>query len=283
MAEGIRRDNKVIKRTESYLTVDMLRRRWLHGVDLTDNDGNELTEETLQDYIDIATNILETDLDICIAKRIFKGPSVDSDGNELDGTAEEKDYQSNDYWQWGYFQLNNIPVIRVTDLRAVYPNANILSYPLIWFKLQKHDGILRLIPAAGTLSQFQVDAGGQYFPEIFRTQGHVPLVWQVDYEAGFDDGKIPMDINLAIGLIAAIFALNIAGDLVIGAGIAGSSLSIDSLSQSIQTTSSAENHAYSAKVKEYQKLLYGESINSPNRGVIRSLRDFWQGSRINII
>lgn len=284
MSGGIRSDNKTIRRTESFLTPETLKRRFLYGVEITDDNGQPLPEESYQDYIDIATSMLETALDICIAKRVFKGAPVDPDTGEVnDNAGEEKDFQSNDYWQWGYFQLNNLPVIKVTEIRAVYPSSTILKYPPEWFKLQRHDGVLRLIPTSGTIVNFQVDNGGHYFPEIFRHQGHVPLVWQIDYEAGFDDGKIPMDINAAIGMIAAIFALDIAGDLVVGAGIASSSLSIDSLSQSINTTSSAENHAYSAKVKEYQRLLFGESINSPDRGLIRNLRDFWQGSTINIL
>ena len=40
--------------------------------------------------------------------------------------------------------------------------------------------------------------------------------------------------------------------LIIGAGIANQSLSIDGLSQSIGTTSSAENSGYSARIKSYQ-------------------------------
>ena len=44
--------------------------------------------------------------------------------------------------------------------------------------------------------------------------------------AGFKDGKVPMAINMAIGNMAAIQALHIAGDLVLGAGIASSSLSV---------------------------------------------------------
>lgn len=266
MAEGIVKDNKIITRTESLMTPKLLRERYLFGVELVDNQGNEMSNDVLQDYLDIAMSMVEHDLDISIVPNEHIGDD-----------AEESDYQANDYWQWGYFQLKNVPVIEVKEIRAVYPNANILSYPTEWFKLQKHDGILRLIPSSGTLSQFAVDAGGQYFPEIFRNNGHVPLVWQIDYISGFEDGKVPKDVNTAIGLIAAIFALNIAGDLVIGAGIASQSISLDGLSQSINTTSSAENHAYSAKVKEYQKLLFGESINSPNRGLIRSLRDYYTG------
>jgi hypothetical protein len=51
------------------------------------------------------------------------------------------------------------------------------------------------------------------------------------------------------GILAARNILITAGDLVIGAGVASFSRSIDGLSQSIGTTASAENSAYSARIK----------------------------------
>ena len=258
MGEGIVRDNNKTRRTEAMITPKLLKERFLFGVELVDNKGNQMPDKTLQDYIDIATSMLEHDLDINIVPVTFAGNPLEG------GDAEEKDYQANDYWQWGYFQLNNLPVVEVLEVRAVYPNANILSYPKEWFKLQPHDGILRLIPSAGTLSQFAVDVGGQYFPEIFRSNGHVPLVWQIDYTAGFQDGKIPMDVNAAIGMIAGIMALNIAGDLIAGAGIATKSISLDGLSQSISTTSSATNAGYGARLIQYDKQIKSDLATLKN-------------------
>lgn len=272
MAEGIWRDNSQITRTESFLTLDQFKERYLFGVDLSDDEGNPISDETLENYINIAISTLEHDLDISIAPREFSGDET-----------EEKDYHANDYWNWSFFQLNNIPVIEVKEVRAVYPNASILTYPKEWHKIQKHDGILRLIPTAGTLSQFTVDSGGQYFPEIFRNQGFVPLVWQIDYVAGFEDGKVPKAINHAIGLIAGILVLNQLGDLVIGAGVAGQSISLDGLSQSVQTTASAEFHAYSARVKEYYKQLFGDTQGGRNTGLIQTLRDYWRGQEIYVL
>lgn len=266
MAEGIVKDNRIIRRTESFLTPQTLRDRFLFGIVIEDDNGKELPDSTLQDYIDIATSMLEHELDINIAPREFSGDDT-----------EEKDYQANQYYNWSFFQLNNYPVIEVKEVRAVYPNASILTYPTDWFKLQKHDGILRLIPSSGTLAQFMIDSGGNYFPEIFRHQGFVPLVWQIDYISGMADGCIPHDVNAAIGMMASIIFLIVGGPLVLGAGIGAESISIDGLSQNIQTTQSAENSSYSATIKEYQRLLYGESINSPDRGLIRTLRDFYKG------
>jgi hypothetical protein len=55
------------------------------------------------------------------------------------------------------------------------------------------------------------------------------------------------------GILSARNILITAGDLVIGAGIANMSRSIDGLSQSIGTTASAENSAYSARIKLLDK------------------------------
>ncbi len=52
---------------------------------------------------------------------------------------------------------------------------------------------------------------------------------------------------------AAIGPLNIAGDLIAGAGIANKSISLDGLSQSIGTTSSATNSGYGARILQYEK------------------------------
>ena len=54
-------------------------------------------------------------------------------------------------------------------------------------------------------------------------------------------------------MVASLNILNPAGDLIVGAGIASTSLSIGGLSQSINTTSSATNAGYGARIIQYQK------------------------------
>lgn len=59
----------------------------------------------------------------------------------------------------------------------------------------------------------------------------------------------------AIGLLAAISPLDIAGDLIAGAGIGSFSVGVDGLSQSIGTTASATSAGYGARIISYQKQL----------------------------
>jgi hypothetical protein len=111
---------------------------------------------------------------------------------------------------------------------------------------------------------------------------NVPHLWEIKYYHGFKPGCVPSVMNAAIGLIASIYAMNILGDLIIGAGIAASSLSLDGLSQSIQTTASAENHGFSAKVKDYARQLYGDRTTG-STGIIEALRRYYRGQNMNII
>ena len=65
---------------------------------------------------------------------------------------------------------------------------------------------------------------------------------------------LPADLKQAIGIKSAtLLLLHVAGDLILGAGIASQSLSVDGLSQSIGTTSSAMYSGYSSRSEALDK------------------------------
>jgi len=76
----------------------------------------------------------------------------------------------------------------------------------------------------------------------------------------------------AVGMIAAITPLDIAGDLIAGAGIAQFSIGVDGLSQSVATTSSATNAGYGARIKSFQEQL--KSTMSSLRAKYRMINTF---------
>ena len=67
------------------------------------------------------------------------------------------------------------------------------------------------------------------------------------------------------GKIAASYALNPAGDMIGGAGIASKSQSFGGVSQSISTTSSPENAGYSARLKRYDAEIKAAKIRIRKR------------------
>jgi hypothetical protein len=88
----------------------------------------------------------------------------------------------------------------------------------------------------------------------------VPTAFPSDTEVTWTADTLPADLKHAIGIKGAtLLLLHVAGDLILGAGIASQSLSVDGLSQNIDTTSSAMYNGYSARAhdlgKEYEKVI----------------------------
>jgi hypothetical protein len=272
--DGLVLDNTYNKKGEPIVTVAQLKATYLFGIHIVDRlTGKEFTEDALQQYIDNAISMLEHYLDISISP--------------VKKFEEFKDYYLNDYAEWGYFQLHNYPVKCIRQLDLVYFRdednvpISIQTIPNSWLRLQSHDGIVRMIPNARFPANLQVSSSGAFFPEILRSQ-QVPHAWRFTYDYGFDTGCVPVLLNQAIGTIAAIQALIVGGHLILGAGIAGTSISLDGLSQSIQTTQSAENSGYSSVIKDYSDKLYGKTKDDPY-SILRILKDFYKGSQMNIL
>ena len=67
---------------------------------------------------------------------------------------------------------------------------------------------------------------------------------------------------------------NIGGDLILGAGIASMSLGIDGLSQSVATTSSAENSGFSSRI-----IMYNKEIKS----TLEKLKGIYKGINFTVL
>lgn len=273
-SDGIIACNDRAVKVEPLVTPKILKDVYLTGLDITNPiTGKPLPNSTYNKYIDNAVGLLETYLDISIS--------------EVSNFIEDKDYRVNDYSQWGYFMLNNIPVIQVNSIKLTYFRSDegvpevVQDIPLSWIRVNQHDGIVRLIPNARFPANLQISQTGNYFPEILRAE-FVPHLWQITYSFGFREGKIPIFVNAVIARLAALQALVVGGNLVLGAGIASSHISMDGLSQSIQTTQSPENSAFSATIKEYQGWLFGRS-KEDRFAELTILKDYYKGTSINII
>lgn len=272
--DGLVFDNTYNKKGEPVVDVAKLKQVYLFGIQIVDkNTGLELPDDVYQQYIDNAISMLEHYLDISISP--------------VKEFVEYKDYRVNDYSDWGYFYLNNYPALCLRKIELVYfrdENGDpevVQTIPNNWVRLQAHDGIVRLIPNAKFPASLQVSKTGQYFPEILKAQ-FIPHLWQITYDYGFETGCVPTLLNQAISIVAALQALIVGGNLVLGAGIAASSISIDDLSQSIQTTQSAENSAFSATIKDYGDRLFGKRDGDPF-AIMNILKDYYKGAQMNVL
>lgn len=239
------------------LSVAQLKDIYLFGVDCTRDDGTPFPDIMFEWGIAFAIDWLEKELDIKI-----RPTSLD----------ERYDYYRRDYQEWVSIRTRQSPVISVSAVDCYWPSDNlILSFDPSWIRLRPDDGQIHIIPATGTIAQMFLRAGGSFLPIL--AQDWVPDLFRVQYTAGFAAGQLPMSIRELIGKKAAFGPLNVAGDLITGAGIASQSVSLDGISQSISTTSSATNAGYGARLIQYRNEI---------RDQLPTLKRYYKGSRLAV-
>lgn len=230
-----------LEENELLLSVSELQDMYLFGVDLTDDDGNPFPKEMYEHYIRAGAAWLEKELDIPLQAQTI--------------TEELHDHYAQDYGRWGYFQLDKFPIISINEVKFQYPSTItpvVIDNSWIVLEDEGQSGVLQIVPGQGNIADVLL-IPGQLMPLWSGAFGRVPGIWRISYTAGFAVGDLPDDLKHILGMWAAIGPLNIAGDLIAGAGIANFSISVPGLSQSIGTTSSATNSGYGARILEYQK------------------------------
>jgi hypothetical protein len=241
----------------SVLTVEQMKKRYFFGINFGDGKGNTLPDAVWEHYILGAIRWFEHQLDIPILPTHF---------------LERHDYYRQDYEAFAFIKLDNCPVLKVNEFRVQYPSGqNVIVFPNEWLRLNNFEGQIQIVPTAGTLSEILVGAGGSFLPAAYNGLMYLPQLFEIDYEAGFEHGRVPRNLVDVIGMFASLGPLHMFGDLLGGAGIASYSLSMDGLSQSINTTSSPENAGFGARVKQYLQQIKQQ---------IPLLRAYYHGQRM---
>jgi len=235
------------------LSVEELQEIYLFGLDLTDDAGNPYPPSLWAHCIKAAVDWVEKRLDIPIIPRTYE---------------ERQDYIKEDYDKYIWLKTDVKPVIGVEEVKLVLPGEQVVQiFDANWIHLQRLSGQINLVPGTGTAGSILLGASGAFIPFIYGANKMIPSAFRIKYEAGFgrpsnrdaisprdpDLDELPTAIKELVGKVASFGPLNIAGDLLGGAGIASVSLGIDGLSQSYNTTSSATNAGYGARLVQYNK------------------------------
>lgn len=239
------------------ITVQEVKDFYLFGVNLTDDTGKPYPPELYKHYIRAAVYTTERELGITLRSQVI--------------TSEAHDLIPADWADYMWVTTKNRPVASVEAVRLVLPpNSQVQEFTTTSLMLDSHTGVINIVPPsldAGSLALF---SGFGFMPWMRALSRRIPHAIQIDYTTGFLAAEgVPADIKHVVGMYAAIGPLNIAGDLIAGAGIASQSLSIDGLSQAISTTSSATNSGYGARILEYLKEIKGMTpkMRAAYRGV----------------
>lgn len=153
------------------------------------------------------------------------------------------------------FWLDEFPVRSFEKLELRVPGSSTpFIYPDSWLRVDKRSGRVAIVPDTN------IPAGvpsGSNMGSLARMR-HLPDAFSMTYIAGVEmesDWTLPAELKEAVGKEGAFGPLNVGGDLVGGAGLAGTSLSMDGLSQSVTTTNSSTNAGFGARLIQYEKEL----------------------------
>lgn len=237
---------KYRKNTGLVLSVSEMWSLYLYGISIKGSNGSVFPEESIRDYIAAAQKEIENYFNLLFVKQLI--------------SQENCPYYRTDYWQQFPILKTSFPVRKPMSLIGMLAKMEQIVYPSGWlFCEEDQRGIgkrrISIVPTGSSTTQVNAEVilTGISTQIGMQRFANIPDYWYPQYITGFDLDKLPMDLIVMTGKLASIPVLDIAGDLILGAGIASVSLSLDGLNQSIGTTSSAENSGYSARIKMYAK------------------------------
>ncbi len=217
-------------RYETLPTPESMRNKSLFGIPLKSFlTGQEVTDDTLQRYINEAVSQVEHELDLYITPTTFE---------------ERQDYSREmQFWSFGYLRVNHAPILNVEKYQLTFNNGigvpgslPLVDIPLEFIHVQPQEGTLQLVPAQGvTISGFIVSIYSGLGYHAFNSQAitNWPGAVFVRYTAGFEKDKIPALLAGLIENYAAFNFLSSMGPILFPHNSV--SISIDGTSQSTGT------------------------------------------------
>lgn len=211
-------------------TAEDMRRRSLFGLPLKSYfTGEEISDETIEDYIKDAISELEHQLDLYITPVKF---------------AERHDYSREmQFWSFGYTKINHAPILSVNKYQLTFNNGigipgslPLVDIPLEFVHVQPQEGTIQLVPAQGvTISGFIVSIYSGLGYHAFNSQAisQWPGALYVEYTAGFEKDKVPALLTSLIENLAAHRFLSALGPVLFPYN--STSIGIDGTSQSVGT------------------------------------------------
>lgn len=216
---------------------------YFYGIDTKAKDGSVIPDNVYRSFILSAQQEIEKYLAIKICPQAIE---------------ETHNYHGDDWRNWSIIQTS-YPVNEPISMTGYYGNQAHINVEDSWLVAKRssddlyHRAVWMLPNGIGNISHNPMITGGAQLMLNRSVNIEIPAYWLLRYVTGFNN--IPMDLINMVGMLASMNVFNLLGDIILGAGIASQSIGVDGLSQSISTTSSAENSGYSARISMYMKQL----------------------------
>jgi hypothetical protein len=232
---------KYKKNTGAVLSPTELKELYLYGINPKARDGSEIPTYVWEQKIKSAQSEIEKFLAIKIVRQLF---------------SETLTYFRDDYLNNLPLLSSSFPVVKPVTLLGKINNVEQIRYPQSWLSCYESSDEwamrrISLIPSGSATGATSLILMGLMSQLGLRSLNIVPQYWSVQYLTGWTPQKMPMELVDIVGKLAAVQILSIYGDVVLPPGLSGSSLSIDGLSQSINTVISAKGGAFSGRISQY--------------------------------
>ena len=234
--------SKYKKNTGAVLNPTELRELYLYGIHPLSRDGSVIPDYVWEQKIRVSQDRIEKFLAIKLCRQLV---------------METLNYFRDDY----LFNLPILntqwPVYKPVRLLGLLNNTEQVKYPTEWLNnyIGSDDMATRrinLVPSGASVgASTNVLLIGIMAQLGIRSLNIVPNYWTAQYLTGWSPKGLPQEIVDVIGKLAAIQILAIYGDIVLPPGLSGSSLSIDGLSQSLNTVISSRGGAFSGRIAQY--------------------------------
>ena len=209
---------------------------YLHGIPLVDKQGNPISQDTLEFYIEASQLEVEKYFELKFQPQIIE---------------EDIDFNLDDWKQWGYLKCTFF-VRKAYQLKGFVNTVQQMEIPQVWLST-KHSSDpmgyyrqIHTVPIAATGINYSVIYNG-VVPLGFFMNSSIPNYWKAIYVTGYR--QLPSDLMNFVGKLAAINTFHMLGDLILGTpGIISKSIGIDGLSQSYNTQG-----GFSQRINGYMK------------------------------
>lgn len=227
--------------TDSVISTDDLKARFLFGLDMRDPAGNPMPDELFAYWRRLAVASFERLTQVQVTQVVVED--------------ELQDYVRPNRWTAPVqLRCHKIPIQSVQSLTLAFPYRSDISFDARAYRIRPTTGKVTIYPV-GVYPYQGIAQYGTVLGQPWQLEDLVPNGWRISYVAGFAPGQVPVEIIDAIGKMAVMGPLAIAGDLLGGVGVASRSLGIDGLSQSIGLVRSGQGGIYGARMMGYQQEL----------------------------
>ena len=237
--ERVKEATGLLDRVEPMMTASTFKNRFLKGVPLKLKNGDVITDENITDYLTIAINEAEMNLQLNIdpVQKIDRVP-----------------FDRNLYKEFIHIKTSKRPIVSVEQL-AIYSSRgeNLFTIPLDWVDPgQFHVGQVNVIPYlsayGGQAVTGIVSNAGIAFLTTLEGISWMPSYWNITYTHGLCSkaGRVPIIVNKYIGVLAVHNILSMIGP---NDDVTSTSLGQDGISQS---SSRAAIQRYQLRLRELE-------------------------------